>query len=360
MPRRFFVVALAPWLLSCNPEQGPLLPAENRPPPAEAPPAGGARTLRLMEHAEGVAAADLDGDGSDELIYVRDGRIFLGTEEVAAPAAALQVVARGDIDGDGDEEAILAFGVGRSHRGAQAQVWAVHSAERAELLWAGGGERAQVADLRVIDGQIFLARFVDERTVEGGWLIGGAVQRVGATALGTAQIPLPDGDLLVGRLYGDEPRSDGDLRRMRGDDAVATLPSLRGVRALAAADLDGDDALEVVVADGWHYQYGHRADGHVRLLDGPDLDQSRTIARLEKSYTVNRIEVVPHTDPLKRALLLTGASAVHLLRRDALGWGDVRLESISETGNAVVVQMADGPWALISGTPATLFPLDLE
>ena len=356
-------LALSLVLAACSGSSGPLLPAQNQPPPDTTRPTAAPvkqRTLRLMEHGEGVAAADLDGDGSDELLYVREGRIFLGTEEVAAPVAALQVVSRGDIDGDGDEEALLAFGVGREYREAEAQVWAVHSADRAEVIWSASGERAQVADLRVIDGQVFIAHFIDERTVEGAWLIEGRLQPVGAAALGTAQVPLPDGDLLVGRLYGDDPRSDGDLQRRRGEDVLATLPSLRGVRALAMADLDGDPEPEVVVADGWHYQYGHRAEGHVRLLDGPDLTESRTVAFLADSYTVNRIEVVPHTDPLQRALLLTGARGVHLLHRDALGWKDTRLEKVSETGNAVVVRQADGLWALVSGSPATLIPLPLD
>ena len=354
-------------LLAACTDGGPLLPARTADPPAddddgaEAQPEASGRSLTLVEHADAVAAANLDGKGADELIYIRKGKIFLGDQgetPLADTGAQLQQVTRGDIDGDGDEEALLGFGAGRLFRDAEAQVWAVH-ADRAEKLWSETAQRAQVADLRLVDGQIFIAHFTTDRRVEGAWLIEGGLQVLGGANLGAAQVPLPDGDLLVGRLYGDEPRSDGDLQRLRGDDVVETLPSLRGVRALGLVELDGDPEPEVLVADGWHFQYGLHAVGHLRLLDGPGLKSSRTIALLEDSYTINDVEVVNHEDPRERGLLLTGAKGVHLLRRDGLGWEDVRLEEAAETANAVVVYRDDGPWALISGSPSTLIPLDL-
>ena len=350
-------------LAACNRDGGPLLPTSapgEGPEPVTLPatePVETGRSLKFAEHGDRVAAADLDGDGVDEMLFVRDGLIFSGTEQVAAVGGLLQSAARGDIDGDGNEEAVLGFGEGRGFRDALAEVWAIHD-DRVERLWSRDGERNQITDLHVVDGKVFVVAFASAKGAEGGWLEGGEFTPIHSVQMGAAQHPLPGGEVLVGRLYGDEPRSDGDLTVRKDGHTIETLPVLRGVKSLLAVQLDDDPELEVLVGDGWHYQYGLRAQGHLQLLDGIDLDRSRSIALLPESYAINRIELVRGSSPSSNSLLLTGASTVHHLKRDHLGWSDTRLETVSETGNAVVVYLEDGPWALISGSPATLVPLD--
>ncbi|MFT4978962.1 MAG: hypothetical protein ACI8S6_004872 [Myxococcota bacterium] len=347
--------------IGCNLGDGPLLPAgaptgEGTAPQAVESVASRARLLRFSEPADRVAAADLDGDGVDTLLFVRDGVLYDESDELAVVGGLLQAVARGDIDGDGDEEAVLGFGSGRGFRQAPAEVWVVHD-DRVERVWSRDGARNQVTDLVVDGGRIFLATYASSKGVEGGWLEAGVFTAVDTVTMGASQRPLPEDSVIVGRLYGDEPRSDGDLQVRREGRILETLPSLRGVKSILVTQLDGDPEPEVLVGDGWHYQYGLRAEGHLRLLDGIDLEDARTIALLPESYSVERIELIRNPNPSRRSLLLTGARAVHQLRRDALGWQDVRLESVEETGNAVVAYLDDGPWALISGSPSTLVPL---
>ncbi|MCB9743152.1 MAG: FG-GAP repeat protein [Alphaproteobacteria bacterium] len=308
--------------------------------PAPAPPPA---PLALSD-ADGVAAADLDGDGFDDVILVSGGQAsWLGhTLELGG---GLQAVARGDVDGDGREEALLATGMSRDFRDAPARVWALDEAGGA-VIWERSGERNQVADLRVSEGRVWVAAFIDARVVEGGWLEDGAIAGVTRVALGTQQLPTKDG-VVVGRVYGDAPRSDGDLRLIQGD-TVTTLPSFRGVRSLAAADLDGDGEPELLVGDGWHFAYGERAQGRVWLLEGPDWRSGRAVAQLGEEYSARGIEA------LDGRLLVTGTRAVHLLTRDALGWRDDTLGAVAETGNAVAVRTPAGPAALISGEPAQL------
>jgi hypothetical protein len=69
--------------------------------------------------------------------------------------------------------------------------------------------------------------------------------------------------LVVGRSYGDQQGEDGDLILFR-NGVRELLPSYRGVRAVK---LFGDvNNPSIVVADGWHSNYGQVAQARVSLL----------------------------------------------------------------------------------------------
>lgn len=315
------------------------------------------QTSTALEPADFVAAADLDGDGHDELVRVRQETAWWGDQQ-ADLGGIPQATARGDVDGDGRQEALIATGMGRGSLHAPARLWAI-SAQGADLLWEQQGERAQVTDLHVLPDpsggpdRIFLAAFVNRRIVAGGYLKDGVLDIQHQAALALCMLPV-DAGLLVGRLYGDKPKSPGDLKLV--GETTRTIPTLRGVRALAAADLDGDGHQDYVIADGWHFAYGQQADSTVRIVPG-DGSPARVIARLDDSYTVNHLEIFSPPDGGPPVILATASHQVVLLQRDALGWAPVQVATATETDNAVV--LADGAdlSVVVSGQPARRVPL---
>ncbi|MFH1469176.1 MAG: hypothetical protein ABIO70_32610 [Pseudomonadota bacterium] len=313
--------------------------------------------VRELEPAEAVGAADLDGDGSDELVLVRGGIARWSGRETLL-GGRVQVVARCDLDGDGREALLLGTGYGRGQSQAPARVWALEQGD-ARIAWERQGVRDQIAELRCGPGGLWMAVFADERQVEGGWLRPGEGGKTTfepqlTVALGLRQAPVGGGGVVVGRLYGDEPRSDGDLALHVG--AVRTvLPSLRGVRSLAVADLDGDGGDELIVGDGWHFRYGSDARARLRLLEGPGWRRARAVAELDGEYSVREVEVVGQGG--QAWLLATGSSQVHRLVRDALGWRDEPLGAVAETGNAVFARQEGRDGVLISGDPARWVPV---
>ncbi len=304
---------------------------------------------RELTRADAVAAADLDGDGADEPVLVLDGvATWPGGE--ADLGGGLSASARYDPDGDGREALLLGTGMTRDMREAPARVWRLDE-DGASLLWEGRGPRNQVTDLRVLDGKIWLATYADRASVAGGWLEGGEHRVLLREKYANRQLPLGEDSALVGRIYGDKPKSDGDLRLMTKGSAPRVLPTLRGVRSLTAADLDGDGADELLVGDGWHYAYGQRAVARVRLLEAPRWERGRTVASFDGEYTVREIAVSGGD------ILALGTGALHLLRRDDLGWSDTVLAQVDETGSAALFQDPSGPAVLVSGSPARIIPL---
>jgi hypothetical protein len=308
-------------------------------------PTGADRAPRQLERADAVAAADFDGDGVDEPVLIVDGAARWPSGE-ADLGGAVQITARAP-----DGSVLLGTGSSRALPDAPARVWRLGSGG-ATLLWESAGPRNQVTELRAAGDRIWLGVFGDQTRVSAGWLEGDQHKVEVQEKLGTRQLPLGDLGVLVGRVYGDQPRSDGDLRLLRDGGVVRPLPTLRGVRSLAAADLDGDGGLEILVGDGWHYAYGSQAVARVRLLEAPEWTTGRTLATFDDEYSVRQIEVTGGGD-----ILATGTKAVHLLRRDALGWRDLELAPLAETGNAVLFQDAGGPAVLLSGDPARIVPL---
>ncbi len=324
-------------------------------PPA---PRGPARlgTAVELEAADAVAAGDLDGDGDDSLVLVRDGVArWDGLEQTLG--ALVQVVARGDVDGDGREDVLLGCGMGRGAPRAPARLWLL-DASGARLLWEREGPRNQITELRVVSGGVWMAAFADGKLVEGGWLRPGAeawsFEPVHSAALATRQLPLDQG-VLVGRIYGDEPRSDGDLALWVGQERTV-LPSLRGVRALASSDLDGDGVHELLVGDGWHYKYGTEAQARLRMLQGEGWRRARSVAAFDGEFTVREIEVAGAGPDAW--LLATGSEQAHVLVRDGLGWQDLPVGPVEEAGNVVVATRQGRPGVLLSGAPARWVPVE--
>jgi hypothetical protein len=297
---------------------------------------------QALDDADSVAAADLNGDGLDEILLIQDGTLRWSgkTHDLGG---AVHAVARGDTDGDGKEEALIATGTSREQRDAPARLWRVR-AEAAELIWEQRGPRNQPTSVAVLNGRIWLNTFSDDRVVSGGWVEGGGLTVVQEGALATAMRPLGDG-VAVGRLYGDAPRSDGDLSLV-GPSGARRLPSLRGVRAMTTADLNGDGHDELIVGDGWHYNYGERAQAHVALYVGPDYDGARTVALPAGDYAVDSLEVRGGW------LLVTGSRSVSAYRQDPLGWAPTALGAVNESGNAVFAKGAGGLGVVVSGSPA--------
>jgi hypothetical protein len=165
-------------------------------------------------------------------------------------------------------------------------------------------------------------------------------------------------DLVVGRLYGDAPKSHGDLSVYRGEQPPIPLPSLRGIRAISSADLDGDDRPELLVSDGWHYAYGEHGDARLVAFTGPNWSDSRVLAWSEEDYSFRGIE--PMEIDGRIVILLSGSHGVYLVQQDSLSWDPVWIGKGTEIGNSVFRRTPSGISVVVAGNPAQQISLEAQ
>ena len=288
--------------------------------------------------ADRVLVADLLGDGDPEVFVAEGGEVRWGPwpKGQAQPTFSGRHVARGmlqawlaaDIDGDGREEVLMAFGLGRGYPNARAELVLLDAPDPsrtvARPLWTDDGERNQITALGLwprADGtsDVYLGHFTSRFDVRGGvvdrgtgavtWLEGHTLRMGMARAVGDF-----DGDGLpevaIGRLYGADADTDGDLRVIQQDGTAEMVPTRRGVRAVGAADLDGDGRTDLLFGDSWHKNYGKLARFRPRVARrGADGVWGVTdVAERQDNYAVEQIGVV------RGALVVGGNASLHVYR----------------------------------------------
>lgn len=317
--------------------------------------------LAPLGSADHVLVADLTGSG-EPIVFVNAGKdLRWGSwpDEAAAPRQRGQYTGQGvlqswlahDLDGDGAEEVVAAFGVGRGAADAPLEVVLLDRVGKsvfARPLWTRRGERNQVTSLAPwprSDGtfDVYAAAY-SSRFEVGGFLIsrdgGPAIPLEGHTVRMGSERAVGDfdgdgkADVAIGRMYGESADAPGDLRVLRGDGTVESVPTLRGVRAVGAGDLDGDGRPELLFGDGWHKNYGKIARYRPSIAArSPDGDWSVTLVEERADqYAVEQIGAVDGR------LVVGGNLAVQVYTRDETGWA---------TDGGAVRTSVHGTWAAL-------------
>lgn len=248
-----------------------------------------------------VAAGDLNGDGRDEVAAWDAGQRKLSVLDYSAGEARVITattiegqptsLAIADVDGDGAGEILLGEGLPSSDPSDAMKTEARLSIYRPlspsgwmpEEVFRGPTARPVIGDLRVVDfagdGQrrilfrYFASRYdniiTEAKRSPAGWQIEQLAGIRMATSLTAGRLgEEARSQIIVGRLYGDpsaERQALGDAFVLKGQRREM-LPVQGGVSAIAHAHVRDPNSPDIVVADGWHSDYGRQARARVAIM----------------------------------------------------------------------------------------------
>ena len=308
----------------------------------------------VLPSASAYYAADLDGDTIDEKIYYDTTglRTPRGLEQING---GFQIAIRGDRNQDGNEELIVAVGAGKGFRNAPMSLLSIQKDETT-TLWTESKGSNQISDIHIFDRKkIFFVHSHEKGMFAGSFLEEENIRTVAKNRLALRMYPKTENEVYVGRVYGDEPRSDGDLFLYKEGTPSVKIKNFRGIRALTLSDINNDGKKELLVSDGWHYQYGTMAQARVSLFTSDD-DNPIPLADLPKEYTINRIE--PHKK-YANVFLLQASRGAYVLSQSIFGWKSTPICSFSEGNNAVFRYEKDTTHVLCSGKQAKEYTLSI-
>jgi hypothetical protein len=334
-----------------RPDQRPAASAA-APAPAPAGEVGQRRALTLpCAPPMLVGAGELDGAAGQEIVVACDDTLLVLNRQgqVTARTAAEgwpQVLLVADL-GRGPE-VLVGWGTSRKRLQARARLLRYRLKGKrltGQLLLAPETTRNQFADLALErsgkDGAVLLAYFTSKYMVRHVRLgASGKPEELGAWRMAMSLAPtdvLGPGGLLVGRLYGDKLGLDGDAFVWRAGKRVP-VPTTRGVRAVSAADLDGDGKQELLLCDGWAQRYA--AEGRALLTvarrAGRKLRTSELL-QIPGEYTINEVQVVDVDGDGSPEILARGSTSLRLYKKQGAVWqGQVLARNV---GDALAVDL---------------------
>jgi hypothetical protein len=169
-----------------------------------------------------------------------------------------------------------------------------------KLLFEAQSSRPDVLRMLPLENKLLLNYFDSKYFTRAGFLAQGkdgqwGFQELFRTRMGMYVDRLKDGAIVVGRPYRDSEDQSVELRVWRAGRWL-DLPSLRGVSAVAALDVDGDSLEELLFADGWHQNYGLFAEPRLSLMDCPAELTRCTLRHLDTLTPQSRIEKIRAVD----------------------------------------------------------------
>jgi hypothetical protein len=167
---------------------------------------------------------------------------------------------------------VLAFGMGRDALNAPIRLVLMDKDwKTGSTVFEVTSERAQINLLRVNGGKLWLSYFRSKfETVLGNFVpTASGPWRFNETRAGRLEdaTDVEGSRIAVGRPYGDRTGLDGDLTIIQEGGTPALVPTYRGVRAVRFLEGSAGAAGSLLVADGWHQNYGQTAQGRVGLVE---------------------------------------------------------------------------------------------
>lgn len=194
---------------------------------------------------------------------------------------------------NGKKHILIAFGYGRGKLDAKLSLKLYdENLEFIEEIFSDPTSRSETSHLQQIGSKVLINYYESKYFTKTGFL-----KKVGNNwefvelfkkRLGS-HLAVGNKSIAIGRPYGDAQGEDGDvLLYQKGE--FTKLPSLRGVRSIAFANIDEDPDLELLIGDGWHQNYGEKAEPRLSQIDKEqDTYKLKNVFLAKNEYAIEKI-----------------------------------------------------------------------
>lgn len=359
--------------------------------------AGGAAEGAQWPAAEKVIAANLDGEGPDELVIYNKGGLSLWAQgekglyalnpKLATPEVTLEGAPNrmtvADLDQDGREDVLLGYGMARGALTPPISVAALQlkgesgaHALAYSMLYQLKSERPEVTALELADvggtgsPSVLLVHFDSKYFVSAKMLelekgpaalsapvqVRALAQARMATSWAIGKVERTGKPVLVaGRPYGDEKLAPGDLSVVQGE-SKERIPTQLGVRSVTIGDGDGDGSPEVYFGDGWHYEYGTKARGRLSFAKKTKEGwKTELIEDTKGQYEIAQIQIADVDGDKQPEIIAAGDKFIRLYWKEKQGW---MTRSLASGSRFALTRTRTGLALAVPGTPMTLVSLE--
>ena len=215
---------------------------------------------------------------------------------------------------------ILALGLKRGKLDAPIKIFLTDkNLSTSKLIYETKSERSDISFLRQVDSDIYVNYFYSRfysvfgkltKVTDDKWDFF-EIQKV---RLGmNVDMDSDNNNVVFARPYKDEENNLSEVILLNKDKKLIELPSFRGARSVAFFDINNDKKQEILIADGWHQDYGKLAENRLSIISFNEKTKKYNLKLIANQKGQPSFEkIIPFSKNNKNYILTVGEKFIDL------------------------------------------------
>lgn len=256
---------------------------------------------------------------NNELILYKEGKN--NNLEIKAKKTLPQALSNLCLYNENNEtKLILALGLERGKLDAPIKIFLTDkNLSTSKLIYETKSERSDISFLRQVDSDIYINYFYSRfysvfgkltKVTDDKWDFF-EIQKV---RLGmNVDMDNDNINVVFARPYKDEENNLSEVILLNKDKKLIELPSFRGARSVAFFDTNNDKKQEILIADGWHQDYGKLAENRLSIISFNEKTKKYDLKLISNQKGQPSFEkIIPFSNNNKNYILTVGEKYIDL------------------------------------------------
>lgn len=263
---------------------------------------------------------------------------------------------------NGKKQIVVALGHGKRDLNAPIKVLLMdNNLKNEKTIFEVQSERSDIPFIKQVNDDIYISYFDSKYYTKFGKLVKNNNDSWNFTEIKRIRlgmnVDMDTENVVFARPYEDNDNHLKEVILLNKNNDIISLPSFRGTRAVAFADIDGDEQNEILIADGWHQDYGNLAEARLSLLTFNSATNNYDLKLIDKNdgqYSIEKI--IPFTSNNNLYILAVGMKYIDLYEPKN-NWKETRIA----TKQGSIIQNFNAIFASLNGKPRiVMFDKTLE